>query len=70
MNHHYSVLIQWLEEDNCYVVNLPEFGSYAHTHGNTYIEAAKHAQEVLEMLIDSYQEDGLPLLQPITLAIT
>jgi len=51
MSVHYSVLIQWSEEDLCYVASLPEFGPYAHTHGETYEEALKNAEEVLELLI-------------------
>jgi antitoxin HicB len=47
---HYSVIIQWSEEDRVYVVTLPEWGG-CHTHGSTYEEAARNAQEVLELLI-------------------
>lgn len=52
MKSRYSILIQWSDEDRCYIVSLPEFGSYAHTHGDTYEEALKNAQEVLEMLTE------------------
>lgn len=54
----YSVVIQWSEEDQCYVVSFPEWGPYAHTHGASYVEAAQNAQEVLEMLMDG--EEALP----------
>ncbi len=54
------MLIQWSNENQCYVVSLPEFGKYARTHGNTYEEAIKNAQEVLELLI----EDNNDLPQP------
>ena len=37
------------------------------THGHTYEEAAKHGQELLETLIELYQEDGKPLPEPKTL---
>lgn len=37
------------------------------THGHTYEEAAKHGQELLETLIEFYQEDGKPLPEPHTL---
>ncbi len=67
MNFRYSVLIQWSDEDQKYVVSLPEFGPYAHTHGDTYEEALKNAQEVLELLIETYQEQGRELPQPKTL---
>lgn len=63
----YSILIQWSDEDQKYIVSLPEFGPYAHTHGDTYEEAIKNAQEVLELLIEDYQEQGKPLPQPTTL---
>ena len=65
MNNHYTIIIQWSEEeDKCFVVSLPEWGEFCHTHGDTYEEALKNAQEVLEMLISSYLEDGQPLPEP------
>lgn len=67
MSFHYSILIQWSDIDQAYVVSLPEFGPYAHTHGDTYEEALKNAQEVLELLIDSYKEEGRQLPEPKTL---
>ncbi|OKH39180.1 hypothetical protein NIES2101_35715 [Calothrix sp. HK-06] len=50
----YSIVIQWSDEDKCYVVSLPDFTDVYQpfTHGDTYEEALKNAQEVLEMLID------------------
>jgi len=70
MNSHYTIIIQWSDEDNCYVVSLPEWGEFCHTHGDTYEEAVNNAQEVLEMLIESSREDGTPLPEPQTLAKT
>ncbi|MBE9256755.1 MULTISPECIES: type II toxin-antitoxin system HicB family antitoxin [Dolichospermum] len=67
MNYHYTVIIQWSQEDNCFVVSLPEWGEFCHTHGDTYQEALENAQEVLEMLIESCLEDGEPLPEPKTL---
>lgn len=33
------MIIQWSEEDNCFLVALPDFpGSYWRTHGDTYDE--------------------------------
>ncbi len=53
MKFPYSILIQWSEEDQCYVVSIPEFSDYYQpvTHGETYEEALKNAQEVLEILL-------------------
>lgn len=62
MKLHYSILIQWSEEDQSYVASLPEFGPYALTHGATYEEALEHAKEVLDLLI----EDTSPLPSPRT----
>ncbi len=37
MNLPYTIVIQWSDEDNCYLVSLPEFPSQKfHTHGETY----------------------------------
>ena len=32
MNYHYSILIQWSDEDQKYVVSFPELSPYTHTH--------------------------------------
>lgn len=61
MNYRYSMVIQWSDEDNCYLVHLPEFPwQQFHTYGETYEEAA-HGQEVIESLIEWFQEQGKPL---------
>ena len=62
----YTIIIQWSKEDECYVVSLPDFTDVMQpcTHGYTYEEALKNAQEVLEMLISSYLEDGQPIPEP------
>ncbi len=67
MKSRYSLLIQWSDDDHKYIVSLPEFGPYAHTHGNTYEEVTQNAQEVLELLIETYEEQNRPLPQPATL---
>ena len=61
----YSVVIQWSEEDDRYIVSLPEWGPYCSTHGNTYEEAARNAQEVLELLLDQTNDPSpRPLPDP------
>ena len=61
----YSMLIQWSDEDQKYIVSLPEWGPYAHTHGDTYEEAARKGQELLEFLIQSAEEEArAPLPTP------
>lgn len=51
-NPRYTVIIQWSEEDEAYVASLPEWG--CKTHGSTYSEAARNAEEALELLIESH----------------
>ncbi len=62
----YTIIIQWSEEDKCYVVLLADFTNVMQscTHGETYEEVLKNGQEVLEMLIDSCLEDGELLPEP------
>ncbi|MBX9256389.1 type II toxin-antitoxin system HicB family antitoxin [Desmonostoc muscorum CCALA 125] len=65
----YTIVIQWSEEDQYYLVSLPEFTDIMQpcTHGETYEDALKNAQEVLEMLIESSLADGKSLPEPKTL---
>jgi predicted RNase H-like HicB family nuclease len=60
----YSIFIQWSEEDQCYVVSIPEFTDYYQpvTHGDTYEEALKNAQEVLEMMLRDDVSPPIPNL--------
>ena len=41
MNCHYSMVMQWSDEDQAFLVSLPEFGPSSQTHGSTYEEAAR-----------------------------
>jgi predicted RNase H-like HicB family nuclease len=64
---HYSMIIIWSEEDNCYLVHLPDFPfQQFHTHGDTYEEAAKHGQEVIDSYLEIYREQEKSLPQPKT----
>lgn len=61
----YRMVIQWSEEDRCYLVGLPDFpGQEWRTHGETYEQAAANGQECLESLILSYEADGEVLPTP------
>ncbi len=45
----YSMLIEWSEKDQAYLVTLPEWADRVImpiTHGDTYSEAVQHGQEV------------------------
>jgi predicted RNase H-like HicB family nuclease len=70
MTPHYSMIIRWSDEDQAYLVMLPELygeGRYC-THGETYEEAAKNGREVMEMLLEDYEETGRPLPEPAIVA--
>lgn len=56
----YTIVIQWSDEDQCFVVLLPEFTDVMQpvTHRDT---------EVLELLIESSLENSKALLKPKTL---
>jgi antitoxin HicB len=44
----YTILIQWSNEDECYVVSLPDLPDIMQPcNGDTYEEALKNAEEVL-----------------------
>ncbi|BDA67673.1 hypothetical protein CAL7716_018390 [Calothrix sp. PCC 7716] len=58
----YQMLIQWSEEDNCFLVGFPDFpGQRWRTHGDTYEEAVTNGIEALESLIIAYKATGEPL---------
>ena len=66
---HYSILIEWSDEDQVYLVTLPEWADRVMmpaTHGSTYTEAAQNGQEVLEMLVSSASAEGQPPPKPKT----
>jgi predicted RNase H-like HicB family nuclease len=58
----YQMVIVWSDEDGCYLVHFPDFPEQTYrTHGNSYAEAAKNGEEVLQLLLE---EDELPLPKP------
>lgn len=70
---HYSMTIQWSDEDGVYIVSFPvsfpeweTAGHIAHTHGASYEEAVGRGREALELLIESAWEIGADLPAPRT----
>ncbi len=69
-NLKYQMIIQWSDEDNCFLVALPDFpGQQWRTHGFTYEEAVSNGKEALESLIISYLADGEALPEPSTIQV-
>ncbi len=61
----YQMVIQWSNEDNCFLVGFPDFpGQKWRTHGDTYKDAVANGTEALESLIIAYQENGDALPEP------
>jgi antitoxin HicB len=63
MTPRYSMVIEWSEVDQVFVVTLPEFHG-CKTHGSTYEEAARQGQDAIESLIGAYQAEGRELPPP------
>ena len=63
MNLKYRINIVWSDENNCFLVSLPDFpGQKWVTHGDTYEEALKHGLEAMEelYLAGKYGDIDLP----------
>lgn len=64
----YSMLIRWSDDDQAYLVTLPEWSDHVIgdvvTHGETYAEAARDGEEALQALIEWAQQEGFPLPEP------
>ena len=58
------MVIEWSDDDQAYVVSLPEWGDLVHTHGLTYEEALQRGKELLQGLVACRRERGESLLQP------
>ena len=57
----YSTIVQWSDEDQLFLVTIPEFADRVImpcTHGKTRSEAIRHGEEVLEMYLEAWQEEG------------
>lgn len=68
MTRRYTMVIQWSERDQAYLVTLPEWKDRllgaAITHGDTYEDAARAGQEALDMLIEDALANGESLPEP------
>lgn len=60
---HYSMVIQWSVPDEAYIVTVPELPG-CKTHGDTYEEAVKNGQEVIELWIDALKASGKAVPAP------
>ncbi len=60
---HYSMIIQWSELDQVYIVTVPEL-SGCRTHGKSYEEAVHQGVDAIETWIKGSKASGLPIPEP------
>jgi predicted RNase H-like HicB family nuclease len=64
---HYSMIIEWSDEDQAYIVTVPELPG-CRTHGDTYAEAVQQGEDAIESWIMVAKELGRPIPAPKTFA--
>jgi predicted RNase H-like HicB family nuclease len=60
---HYSMTIEWSDEDQVYIVTVPELPG-CKTHGSTYEEAVQQGQDAIESWVDAMRAWGRPVPAP------
>ena len=65
---HYSMVIQWSDEDRTFIVTLPEFDNLR-THGDTYEQAVRQGKDLIESCIIWWKKDRRPLPKPAEAAL-
>ncbi|BAU64335.1 hypothetical protein STA3757_17070 [Stanieria sp. NIES-3757] len=63
----YSMIIQWSDEDQLFLVTIPEFSDRVMmpcTHGKTRQEAIANGEEVIEMYLEAWKAEGKVIPQP------
>ena len=59
----YEMIIWWSQEDDAYVVDVPELpGCMA--HGDTRQRAIKNAEDAIKFWVKTAKEDGLEIPRP------
>ena len=65
----YSMVIEWSDEDDAYIVTVPELPG-CRTHGRTRAEAIRQGEDAIATWVDGAVEDGEPLPEPKLFATT
>jgi predicted RNase H-like HicB family nuclease len=60
---HYSMVIEWSDEDGAYIVTVPELPG-CRTHGGTYEEAVRQGQDAIDSWIEARKAGGRPVPRP------
>ncbi len=68
MNNKYALQIFWSEEDGGYITICQEFPGLS-AFGETREEALREAQIALDLMIETYQKNGIALPEPQTVLL-
>ena len=63
MKSKYEIIIYWNEEDNAYIAEVPELAGCM-ADGDTYQQALKNAEVIIEEWIETAKELKRPIPQP------
>lgn len=63
MERHYSIIIQWSDQDHCFVASLPEWSDFK-VQGESYEAVLTNAQRTIDTLIESFLSQGKSLPEP------
>jgi len=61
--HKYEIIIYWSNEDQVFVAEVPELTDCM-AHGDTQEAALAHANEAIQLWIDTAREFGDPIPEP------
>lgn len=64
MSMHYTMVIQWSDEDQTFVVLFPDLAdqfSMPATDGETYEKAVERGRNALENMLEVLKQEGKPL---------
>ena len=70
--NHYTMQLQWSEDDQLFLVTIPEFSDQVMmpcTHGKSREEAIRNGEEVIEMYLEIWQAEGKTIPQPQVLLV-
>ncbi len=63
MNSRYELVVYWSQDDDCFVVEVPELPGCM-SDGKTYQEAVSNAEVVIAEWIETAQALGRPIPEP------
>jgi predicted RNase H-like HicB family nuclease len=63
----YSMTVQWSEEDQLFLVTIPEFADRVLmpcTHGKTREQAIRNGEDVIDLYLEAWQTEGALIPEP------